>query len=52
MLLKIGLPLAVLALHRISRAFGKSVFFAAGFVLAVSLLFFSALKLEPFRLYL
>lgn len=52
LLLKLGLPLAVLALHRISRAFGKSVFFAAGLVLAVSLLFFSALKLEPFRLYL
>lgn len=52
LLLKLGLPLAVLALHRISRAFGRSVFFAAGLVLAVSLLFFSALKLEPFRLYL
>lgn len=52
MLLKLALPFAVLVLHRVSRAFGKSVFFAAGLVLAVSLLFFSALKLEPFRLYL
>lgn len=52
MALKLALPLAVLALHRISRAYGRSVFFAAGLVLAVSLFFFSALKLEPFRLYL
>jgi len=52
LLLKIALPLAVLALHRVSRAFGRSVFFAAGLVLAVSLLFFSVLKLEPFSLYL
>ena len=52
LLLKIGLPLAVLVLHRVSRAFGRSVFFAAGTVLAISLLFFSVLKLEPFKLYL
>lgn len=52
LLLRLGLPLAVLVLHRVARAFGRSVFFAAGVVLAVSLLLFSALKLEPFRLYL
>jgi PTS system mannose-specific IID component len=52
LLLKLGLPLAVLVLHRVSRAFGRSVFFAAGSVLAISLLLFSVLKLEPFKLYL
>lgn len=49
---RIALPLAVLALHRVSRAYGRSVFFAAGLLLAVSLFFFSVLKLEPFKLYL
>ena len=50
--LKIGLPLAVLALHRVVRALGRSVFVSASIVLAVSLLLFTLLKLEPFRLYL
>jgi len=50
--LKMGLPLAVLALHRLTRAFGRSVFFAAGLVLAGSVLFFSVLRLQPFKLYL
>jgi hypothetical protein len=50
--LKIGLPLGVLALHRVTRALGKSVFFAAGLVLGASLLAFSVLGLEPFKLYL
>lgn len=48
--LKIGLPLSVLALHRVTRAFGRSVFFAAGLLLAVSVLLFSVLKLQPFKL--
>ncbi len=52
LLLKLGLPLAVLALHRVTRAYGRSVFFAAGLVFVVSLFLFSALKLEPFKLYL
>ncbi|OGR45384.1 MAG: hypothetical protein A2X35_03840 [Elusimicrobia bacterium GWA2_61_42] len=52
LLLKIGLPVAVLALHRVLRALGRSVFFTAGLLLAVSVLAFSLLKLEPFKLYL
>ena len=51
-ILKIGLPLSVLALHRVTRAFGKSVFFAAGLVLTVSILLFSVLGVQPFKLYL
>ncbi|HAT72578.1 MAG TPA: hypothetical protein DCS63_07165 [Elusimicrobia bacterium] len=51
-LLKLGLPAAVLALHRVLRALGRSVFFTAGLLLIISVLLFSALKLEPFRLYL
>jgi len=50
--LKIGLPLAVLSLHRAARAFGRSVFFAASLVLAVSVLLFSVFKIQPFKLYL
>ena len=50
--LRIGLPLAVLALHRVTRALGKSVFFAAGLLLAVSVLLFSVFKFQPFKLYL
>ncbi len=50
--LKIGLPLGVLGLHRLTRALGRSVFFAAGLVLGASLLAFSVLGLEPFKLYL
>jgi len=50
--LKIGLPLGVLALHRAARAFGRSVFFAAGLLLAVSVLAFGIFKLQPFKLYL
>lgn len=52
LLLKAGLPLAVLALHRISRALGRSVFFAAGLLLAASVFLFSVLQLQPFNLYL
>jgi PTS system mannose-specific IID component len=52
LLLKVGLPVAVLALHRVLRALGRSVFFAAGLLLIISVLLFSALKLEPFSLYL
>ena len=50
--LKIGLPLGVLALHRAARALGRSVFFAAGLLLAVSVLAFGIFKLQPFKLYL
>lgn len=52
MLLKLGLAAAVLVLHRITRAYGRSVFFAAGLVLAVSVFLFSVLKLQPFNLYI
>jgi mannose/fructose/N-acetylgalactosamine-specific phosphotransferase system component IID len=52
LLFKFGLPLAVMALHRVLRVFGRSVFVAAGIVLAVSVLLFGALGLEPFQLYL
>jgi mannose/fructose/N-acetylgalactosamine-specific phosphotransferase system component IID len=52
MLFKIGLPLMVLGLHRVTRALGRSVFFAAGLVLGGSLLLFSVLGLQPFKLYL
>ncbi len=50
LLLKLALPPAVLALHRATRAFGRSVFFAAGLVLAASVLLFSVFKLRPFYL--
>ncbi len=50
--LKLGLPLAVLALHRVMRALGRSVFFSAGLILAVSALLFGLLGLEPLKLYL
>ena len=50
LLVKIALPLAVLALHRATRAFGRSVFFAAGLVLAASVLLFSVFKLRPIYL--
>lgn len=49
---KLGLPVAVMGLHRVSRSFGRSVFFAAGLVLAASLLLFSVLGFKPFSLYL
>jgi mannose/fructose/N-acetylgalactosamine-specific phosphotransferase system component IID len=49
---KLGLPVAVMALHRVSRAFGRSVFFAAGLVLAASVLLFSVFNLRPLSLYL
>ncbi len=52
MALKAGLAISVLVLHRVSRALGRSVFFAAGLVLAVSLLVFSVFKVEAFKLYL
>ncbi|MDA8242712.1 MAG: PTS system mannose/fructose/sorbose family transporter subunit IID [Elusimicrobia bacterium] len=48
LLLKIGLPLTVLALHRITRAFGRSVFFAAGLILAVSVVLVSVFKVKIF----
>ena len=50
LLLKMGPPLAVLALHRVTRAFGRSVFFAAGLLLAVSVLLFSVFGLRPFSI--
>lgn len=50
--MKIGLPLGVLVLHRAARAFGRSVFFAAGLLLAVSVLAFGIFRIEPFKLYL
>ena len=50
--LRLALPVMVLLVHRASRAYGRSVFFAAGVILAVSVLFFSLLGLEPFNLYL
>lgn len=46
--LKIGLVLSVLALHRIVRRFGRSIFFAIGVILAVSVTFFGILKLGKF----
>lgn len=52
LILKLGLPAAVLALHRVLRALGRSVFFTAGLLLVISVLIFSALRLEPFSLYL
>lgn len=45
---KAGLVLSVLALHRLTRRLGRSVFFAIGVILAVSVLFFGVLKLGPF----
>jgi len=50
LLLKLGPGAVVLALHRLTRAFGRSTFFTAGFILAVSVLLFSGLKLAPFNL--
>ncbi len=49
---RLGLPLAVLVLHRVSRAFGRSIFFSAGLLLVVSILFFSVFKLESLKQYL
>lgn len=46
--LKIGLVLSVLALHRIARRFGRSIFFAIGVILAVSVFFFGVMKLGKF----
>lgn len=50
--LKAGTVLAVLVLHRVSRAFGRSVFFVTALLLAVSLTLFSVLRLRPFSFYL
>lgn len=50
--LKFAAPLAAMGLHRVCRAYGRSVFFAAGILLAVSLLLFSTLNFRPFTLYL
>jgi mannose/fructose/N-acetylgalactosamine-specific phosphotransferase system component IID len=50
--LRFALPVTVLLLHRACRAYGRSVFFAAGLVLAASLLFFGLLGMEPVKLYL
>lgn len=50
--LNFALPVTVMLLHRVTRSFGRSVFFAAAVVLAASLLFFGLLGLEPFNLYL
>jgi len=50
--LKAVVPVCVLALHRLTRAFGRSVFFAAGALLAVSILLFSVFGLEPLKFYL
>jgi PTS system mannose-specific IID component len=44
---KFLLPLVVLGLHRVTRALGRSVFFAAGTVLALSLAAFGLFGLEP-----
>ncbi|HNW43939.1 MAG TPA: PTS system mannose/fructose/sorbose family transporter subunit IID [Elusimicrobiales bacterium] len=52
LLAKLSVCLGVLVLHRVTRAFGRSSFFAAGVLLAVSVLLFSVLKLAPFNLYL
>lgn len=43
---------AVLLTHRLCRARGRSVFFAAGLLLAASVLLFSVFGLEPYILYL
>ncbi len=48
--LKLGLPLCVLALHRLTRHFGRSVFFAAGLILAASVAGVSLLNLRSFGL--
>ena len=49
---RLALPVMVLLLHRASRAYGRSVFFAAGVILAASVLLFSLIGLQPFKLYL
>jgi len=46
--LKIGLVLSVLAVHRLARKFGRSIFFAIGLILAASIVLFSVLKLPGF----
>ncbi|HBA60964.1 MAG TPA: hypothetical protein DCZ92_09125 [Elusimicrobia bacterium] len=51
-LLKVAVAASVLALHRVTRAYGRSVFFAAGIVFAVSLVLFSVFELRPLTLYL
>lgn len=46
--LKIGLVLSVLALHRLARRLGRSIFFAVGVILAFSILLFGILKFPVF----
>ncbi|HAF96013.1 MAG: hypothetical protein A2X34_07460 [Elusimicrobia bacterium GWC2_51_8] len=48
--LRLGLPLSVLAVHRVAHKSGRSVFFVIGLILSVSLFLFWALKLKPFVL--
>lgn len=47
-----ALVASVLVLHRVTRAKGRSVLFAAGFILAASLLLFSLIGLSPVNLYI
>ena len=50
--MRAGTVLGVLALHRVSRATGRSVFFAAAALLFASLLLFSVFDFKPFELYI
>jgi len=50
LLLKLAVAAAVLVLHRVTRACGRSVFFAAGLILAVSIVLFSVFELKPLTL--
>ncbi|OGS12619.1 MAG: hypothetical protein A2234_05790 [Elusimicrobia bacterium RIFOXYA2_FULL_58_8] len=52
LMLKLGLGAGVLVLHRVARAYGRSAFFAAGFILAVSVLVFSVFRVEPFKMHI
>lgn len=52
LLLKVAVPVAVLGVHRACRARGRSVFFAAGLLLAASVLLFSVFKIQPFELFI
>ena len=50
--LKLALVLGVMALHRATRKFGRSIFFTMGIIVAFSAVVFTAFKLGRFEIYL
>jgi hypothetical protein len=50
--LKLALVLGVMTLQRITRKFGRSIFFTMGIIVAVSVAVFTALEVGKFDIYL